>query len=302
MQNVIVYKDCAAYSCFPAITQRKNGELLVVFRRAGGFSVEVLKSGRWDHVDKASRVALVRSLDGGLTWGKPAILDPVDPECGEQDPSISALRDGTLMINYFRWRVVPAAEKGRLGYPTRQQKDGSWADPEGPFVVRSSDGGATWEKKPHEAFPPPVRCAGVSDAVLELADGTLLMPIYDWADGNTTGACRSHVIRSTDGGATWGEPSLIARDPDEKISFEEPALAHTPDGRLLAMLRAPVERAASYLYQAFSDDGGRTWIDVQRTPMWGHPAHVLTLADGRMLCTYGYRREPFGCARLPEQR
>jgi hypothetical protein len=28
--------------------------------------------------------------------------------------------------------------------------------------------------------------------------------------------------------------------------------------------------------------------------MWGCPGHLLRLADGRILCTYGYRRAPFG--------
>lgn len=28
--------------------------------------------------------------------------------------------------------------------------------------------------------------------------------------------------------------------------------------------------------------------------MWGFPAHVLELDDGRLLCTYGYRRKPYG--------
>jgi hypothetical protein len=28
--------------------------------------------------------------------------------------------------------------------------------------------------------------------------------------------------------------------------------------------------------------------------MWGFPAHLLELRDGRILCTYGYRRKPFG--------
>ena len=28
--------------------------------------------------------------------------------------------------------------------------------------------------------------------------------------------------------------------------------------------------------------------------MWGFPAHVLELSDGRLLCAYGYRRPPFG--------
>ena len=28
--------------------------------------------------------------------------------------------------------------------------------------------------------------------------------------------------------------------------------------------------------------------------MWGYPCHLLRLSSGRILCTYGYRREPFG--------
>lgn len=28
--------------------------------------------------------------------------------------------------------------------------------------------------------------------------------------------------------------------------------------------------------------------------MWGWPAHVLELKDGRLLCSYGYRRAPLG--------
>jgi sialidase-1 len=48
------------------------------------------------------------------------------------------------------------------------------------------------------------------------------------------------------------------------------------------------------LYQAVSYDDGRSWTGLHETPMWGHPAHVLALADGRLVCTYGYRRPPFG--------
>ena len=39
---------------------------------------------------------------------------------------------------------------------------------------------------------------------------------------------------------------------------------------------------------------GHTWHGLEQTPIWGHPAHLLRLHDGRVLCTYGYRREPFG--------
>jgi hypothetical protein len=60
------------------------------------------------------------------------------------------------------------------------------------------------------------------------------------------------------------------------------------------MLRCGEEGKYQYLYQTSSFDQGHSWVDLQQTPMWGHPAHLLLLADGRLLCSYGYRREPFG--------
>ena len=38
----------------------------------------------------------------------------------------------------------------------------------------------------------------------------------------------------------------------------------------------------------------QTWTEPIKTPIWGHPAHLLKLADGRILCTHGYRRPPMG--------
>ena len=292
MEHDIVYKDPGAYTCFPDIVLRGNGELLVTFRRAGGFSLEALRRGKYDHVDKGARIGLARSTDGGHTWALDRIFAPFDPECGEQDPSIAELDDGTLLINFFRWWVVPAEEKHRLGYPARQQYDGSWSDVEGPWVVRSLDGGASWDREPLAVDSAPLHRAGTSDAVLQLADGTCLMGIYGADYGSAV--CRAYTVRSTDGGQTWGEPALIARDPAGRRSFEEPALARMPDGSLLAMLRSGEPGQYEYLYQSRSLDGGFTWTDPTETPMWGHPAHLLLLADGRLLCTYGYRQPPYG--------
>jgi sialidase-1 len=292
MEHVIVYKDAAAYSCFPDIVRRGDGELWVSFRRAGGFSLGALQRGKYDHVDKGARIAVTRSVDGGDTWEAPHVMAPFDPECGEQDPSIAELRDGTLMINFFRWRVVPAEEKERLGYPARQQYDGSWSDVEGPWIIRSFDGGATWESRPVPVASRPLPRAGTSDAVLELADGTLLMGVYGADYGSSV--CRSYVVRSTDGGDTWGMPALVAQDSRGRTSFEEPALVRNRNGEILAMLRSGEPGNYQFLHQAISRDGGRSWRDLHQTPMWGHPAHVLALADGRLVCTYGYRRPPFG--------
>lgn len=291
MEHIIIYKDEGAYSCFPGLARRHNGELWAVFRYAGAFSVQAVRLGKYDHVDKGARIACSRSLDDGYTWSPITILPPSDPECGEQDCSITELRDGSLLINFFRWRVVPEAEKRRLLYPAYHLYDGSWADVEGPWVIRSHDGGKSWEP-PVRVDSSPLARAGTADAVLELPDGALLMGIY--GAHHLSRVCASYAVRSTDGGRTWGNASLIAQDPAERISFEEPALTLTPAGHLIAVLRAGEPHNYQYLYTAFSYDGGQTWTELQQTPMWGHPAHVMSLADGRLLCTYGYRRPPFG--------
>jgi hypothetical protein len=48
------------------------------------------------------------------------------------------------------------------------------------------------------------------------------------------------------------------------------------------------------LWECYSDDNGRTWSIPHVTPLWGFPPHLMLLSDGRVLCSYGYRREPFG--------
>ena len=48
------------------------------------------------------------------------------------------------------------------------------------------------------------------------------------------------------------------------------------------------------MVQRWSEDGGVTWSLPLRTDIWGYPPHLLKLRDGRVLCTYGYRRDPMG--------
>ena len=43
---------------------------------------------------------------------------------------------------------------------------------------------------------------------------------------------------------------------------------------------------------ALSDDGGAHWDEPRKTSMWGHPANLLRLRDGRILCAFGYRMHP----------
>ncbi|HEX5870824.1 MAG TPA: sialidase family protein, partial [Longimicrobium sp.] len=40
--------------------------------------------------------------------------------------------------------------------------------------------------------------------------------------------------------------------------------------------------------------GGRTWSALRKTRVWGIPPHLLTLSDGRVLLSRGYRRDRRG--------
>ena len=43
-----------------------------------------------------------------------------------------------------------------------------------------------------------------------------------------------------------------------------------------------------------SEDDGFSWTPPKWTNIWGYPADLIMLADGRYLMVYGYRRPPYG--------
>jgi len=48
------------------------------------------------------------------------------------------------------------------------------------------------------------------------------------------------------------------------------------------------------MWVAYSHDDGESWSRPEATNLWGYPADLTLLSDGRMLCTYGYRRGTYG--------
>ncbi|MBI3942921.1 MAG: exo-alpha-sialidase [Chloroflexi bacterium] len=99
-----------------------------------------------------------------------------------------------------------------------------------------------------------------------------------------SGSC-SYLIRSRDGGKTWGEPSLIG------VNCTETALLALPDGDVIAVMRDDSPQA---LHITRSADGGATWTQpAQLTGPRQHPADLLRLSNGDILMTYGNRQPPY---------
>ena len=67
------------------------------------------------------------------------------------------------------------------------------------------------------------------------------------------------------------------------------------DGRLVCLMRTSHRpRRQDNMWLVHSEDDGITWSPPKRTPLWGYPAGVVQLQDGRVLAVYGYRKEPWG--------
>ncbi len=188
-----------------------------------------------------------RSTDGGATWSSPGALTPVD-KVGVQNSTIAVAPNGDV---YVAW------EDGHLS-------------PDGIFVRRSTDGGATFAKAVAVATFPPLSLLTGGGGVRATsyptlaADGTGGVHVAWAAPAASSTADRSDVwyARSSDSGATFSAPVKVNDDATD-TSQAFPAIAASPDGtvalRWTDRRNDPANDALTDVYAALSRDGGRTW-------------------------------------------
>jgi hypothetical protein len=286
-RDVVIYKNPNSYVHNPVVELLQSSELVCAFREAARRRVRT-------HIDLTAKAVWVRSQDLGKTWDattKSVIYEQKGH--GIQDPSVRQLKDGTLIVNFFVW-TVGGQEEFPVNHPWLQTSDAdhySWTT--GTYTIRSTDGGKTWEK-PVKVPSPSGDCTSTSDPILELTNGELLIPLEMEISGERT---KTGIARSRDKGKSWGDVVITAFDPFARISLHETGLLQLPSGKIIAMHRTHCVgeiEYGGYLYQTDSLDGGKTWTPPKRTPIWGHPANLIRLKSGNLLCVYGHRRPPFG--------
>jgi len=315
MEHVVLHRDDTMYYLGPSLAVLPDGDILMGLREAHARSREMR-----GHVDPASRGVFLRSRDGGRSFGEKRVIDDETMHfSSSQDTTLTVLADGSILAGIYSWGIVPVPTGVALSKIHTGKKMVGAEKPfigifEGMWTRHSTDEGLTWtERRPVDvAGLPPL---GGRAQVVELEDGTMLMQVNDLSRsvGQPRDWARVFCLRSTDGGVTWGEPALVAEGSDLTVHFLEPSLVRLRSGRLISMLRTRGEGPGAdervknegddigslyshygHVFQSVSDDDGRTWSERVETPMWGFPAHVLELSDGRLLCAYGYRRPPFG--------
>ena len=238
-------------------------------------------------------IATVVSKDDGRSW---ALWHP-KPEQGlgpVTEGAATPLSDGTfLMLNWVAEFTAPGAPWAGKRWLSRDD----FATVEGPLdmeveipqaKIGFDDGGA------------PYGAVTFHRTVMEIPGGDLLAAAYCWFEGDDTPSTyqpnmckmRSVLLRSADRGRHWRYVSTIAVDPTVgQEGFDEPVmvrLARGPRaGRLICLMRTGNDD--SPLYQAHSDDEGRTWSSPRRLHLIGVDPDLKALSDGTLVCSMGRR-------------
>jgi hypothetical protein len=285
----VVFAHRHLYTSHPHCVSLGGAELLVV----------ISQSVRRDVVqhplsDPYFRNMLIRSVDGGQTWGGLRAAPGYDWSGVECAGLTSLGGQGVLMSQWkFRWYTPEAGAVAADAFLTKAESsvyfgsvggDGErWARGGGvAYVHRSADGGRTWPEAVAIDTAPYSGGYGIRSAA-RLSDGQLVLPLSDAPDYKIV-----FVVRSPDDGRSWSPPAEAAQESGK--AFEEAAVTVLPDQSLLMLMR---ESTADRLYSSTSADGGLTWAPATYTGIVGCPPHLLNLPDGRLLCTYGYRHFPF---------
>lgn len=324
----VLCKQPGRFIGWPTIARAANGDLLTVFsgdRDAHGCmasKTQMIRSGdngrSWSSPETINntpmddRDAGIVALSGGtliLSWFvsfRDPDHDPVIPiEMSNRDDYREACRP-------FLERITEQDKEHWLGGENPAGSPYPWRS--GYWIRRSVDHGHTWED--------PVKvCTSAPHGPVELHDGSLLF-LGSNQHGNPDKDRRVIVQKSCDKGRTWTVetfwdaiiPAKNRKAIAEKFRnnrrelfdnavwnvmaerdcrLAEPHAVEAEPGRIIGVFRGqPFDEG---LWQAESFDDGKTWQDLRPIPnIWGKPPHLIRLNDGRLLLSYGHRREPFG--------
>ncbi|MEC8474197.1 MAG: sialidase family protein [Planctomycetota bacterium] len=289
LSHQVISQNPNLYCGWPTLTRRANGELILVF-----------SGGREEHVCPFGRVDMMRSRDNGETWSWPRTIH--DSAIDDRDAGVLETQQGTLLVTTFS----SLAYESILEKAKREQSEGksSWSSEKldrwntahtrlsdsqrqaelGQWMLRSTDGGLSWSQR--------YRCPVNSPhGPIQLDDGSLLYAgIQLWDDPRGVGVCISE-----DDGLTWKWKSdLPTRAGDDSRNYHELHAVQCKSGKIILHIRNHNSSQSRETLQSESNDGGKTWSEPHAIGVWGLPSFLLRLKSGRILMSYGYRREPFG--------
>lgn len=283
-EQVVVFRAPGVYAPFPALSMdRATGNLYATFAK---------KTTATHYETGGTTPGRMESTDGGRSW------HPVDTipatAVGPRPGEVFTAKDGALIRIGQNWRKwYPPEDKPKYEGKYRIETPGTYkpdwfAINSGGYLMRSDDGGQTWQRTDIAALDTYASCSSPWSWV-QLHDGRVLRAFHVKSGKDDSGDV---FVTITADGRT-AETHRVTGDPDEKLFFTEETLAYeTTKGTIWLLTR--VEGGDDQLWQSVSTDGGKTWTS-QPSGIVGHPpSGMVKLSDGRLVLTYGYRHPPYG--------
>jgi sialidase-1 len=231
-------------------------------------------------------VGVVRSTDGGRTWGRMAYC--LDFDKAEPGARGNGVGDPAILVDRKTGHVLVAGLWSKGNRAWNGSGPGLAPDETGQLVLaRSTDDGKTWA--------PPVnvtaKVAGRDPAWrllfqgpgagTQTRDGRL---VFAGQYRDAKGTPRACLLHSGDGGATWAvtPPATPAGPPTS-----EAQVAEAPDGSLLLTMRdesrSGTRAWARFTFKAAGGEWGRPWSDLPdptcQASLVAHPSGALVFTN-----------------------
>ena len=264
-----------AVSTFPAFVVLADGSLLVTYSIGSGKDTDDLT------------IELRRSTDGGRTW-----TDPVTPFETTIDGRRGALKAAPITVLDGDHLIVAALWIDREAFPGQPlfNPETEGCLPMTVFLADSEDAGRTWTPWRLVPMRDDIGPPSLTNAILRLADGTLVLSIESNKPFLDTSTWFQRVVhlRSADGGATWSDPVTVLEDPTGRILNWDQRGAIAPDGRLVTFTWTYDSETATYLNvrRRISTDGIAPFGPADDLGFADQPGHPAVLPDGRVVLAW----------------
>lgn len=275
------------YFGWPTVAKTDDGTIIVA---VSGF--------RSAHVCPWGKTVLFTSNDNGETWSVPIILN--DTPLDDRDAGLLALDGNRLLASWFTSDTRHYIDWCEKSNPVKcsdvtsnwnEEIVGKWL---GSFVrIRDEDG--KWGNVVSVKVTTP-------HGPIRLRNGNLFYLGKIFGENDKNGMLKFKMdnlqdgdilaIKSSDNGITWEDCGSVAH-PQKEGFFCEPHAIELENGKILGMLRKEKGTDNFSMFQTESGDGGKTWSEPEFIS-YGSPPHLLYHSSKTLICTYGYRREPFG--------